>query len=33
MFEIPEFAAKKNNQNLDGKVVTDWFVSDFTLLK
>jgi glycerophosphoryl diester phosphodiesterase len=29
--ENSEFA-KKNNENLDGKAVTDWFVSDFTLV-
>ncbi|CAM2798268.1 glycerophosphodiester phosphodiesterase [Flavobacterium frigoris] len=31
--EIPEFAAKKTTKNLDGKAVTDWFVSDFTLVE
>jgi glycerophosphoryl diester phosphodiesterase len=30
--EIPDLPLK-NNQNLDGKSVTDWFVSDFTLQK
>jgi glycerophosphoryl diester phosphodiesterase len=29
--EIPEFASKKTTKNLDGKSVTDWFASDFTL--
>jgi hypothetical protein len=29
-FEITE-CSRKNNQNLDGKSITDWFVSDFTL--
>jgi glycerophosphoryl diester phosphodiesterase len=29
--EIAEFAQKKSTKNLDGKAVTDWFVSDFTL--
>lgn len=29
--EIPAFASKKTTKNLDGAMVTDWFVSDFTL--
>jgi glycerophosphoryl diester phosphodiesterase len=29
--EIAEFAVKRSTKNLDGKAVTDWFVSDFTL--
>ncbi|MDB2606761.1 glycerophosphodiester phosphodiesterase [Zobellia sp.] len=28
---LPEFADLKSTKNLDGKEVTDWFVSDFTL--
>ncbi|WP_310555599.1 glycerophosphodiester phosphodiesterase family protein [Flavobacterium sp.] len=29
--EILEFAHKKTTKNIDGAVLTDWFVSDFTL--
>jgi glycerophosphoryl diester phosphodiesterase len=29
--EITEFAPRKTTKNLDGKSITDWFVSDFTL--
>ena len=29
--EIPAFASKKTTKNLDGAMVTDWFVTDFTL--
>ncbi len=29
--DLPEFANLKTTKNLDGKEVTDWFVSDFTL--
>ena len=29
--ELPEFAALKTTKNLDGKEITDWFASDFTL--
>lgn len=29
--EMPEFASKKTTKNIDGKQITDWFVSDFTL--
>ncbi len=29
--ELPEFANLKTTKNLDGKEVTDWFASDFTL--
>ena len=29
--EIPAFASKKTTKNVDGAIVEDWFVSDFTL--
>lgn len=29
--EIPGFASKKTTKNIDGKDISDWFVSDFTL--
>ncbi|GAA0729642.1 glycerophosphodiester phosphodiesterase [Aquimarina litoralis] len=29
--ELPEFANLKTTKNLDGKMITDWFASDFTL--
>ncbi|MEA9411379.1 glycerophosphodiester phosphodiesterase [Flavobacterium sp. PL02] len=29
--EIPAFASKKTTKNIDGAMITDWFVSDFTL--
>ncbi|WP_289063250.1 glycerophosphodiester phosphodiesterase [uncultured Zobellia sp.] len=29
--DLPEFADLKTTKNLDGKRITDWFVSDFTL--
>jgi glycerophosphoryl diester phosphodiesterase len=29
--DIADFASKKTTKNLDGELVTDWFVSDFTL--
>ncbi len=29
--DLPEFASLKTTKNLDGKMVTDWFASDFTL--
>ncbi|SHJ23416.1 glycerophosphodiester phosphodiesterase [Aquimarina spongiae] len=29
--DLPEFAHLKTTKNLDGKMVTDWFASDFTL--
>jgi glycerophosphoryl diester phosphodiesterase len=29
--DIPIFASKKTTKNVDGAMVTDWFVSDFTL--
>lgn len=29
--EIPRFASKKTTKNIDGKEISDWFVSDFTL--
>jgi len=29
--ELPEFSDLKTTKNLDGKMVTDWFASDFTL--
>lgn len=29
--EIPSFASKKTTKDVDGAMVTDWFVSDFTL--
>ncbi len=29
--DLPEFADLKTTKNLDGKEITDWFVSDFTL--
>ena len=29
--ELPEFANYKTTKNVDGKMVTDWFASDFTL--
>ena len=29
--EIPAFASKKTTKNVDGAMVEDWFVSDFTL--
>lgn len=29
--DLPEFASLKTTKNLDGKEITDWFVSDFTL--
>ncbi len=29
--DLPEFADLKTTKNLDGKMVTDWFASDFTL--
>ncbi|CAN1498998.1 UgpQ Glycerophosphoryl diester phosphodiesterase [Flavobacteriaceae bacterium] len=29
--DILAFASKKNTKNIDGAMVTDWFVSDFTL--
>ncbi|GAB1858469.1 glycerophosphodiester phosphodiesterase [Flavobacteriaceae bacterium MHTCC 0001] len=29
--DMPEFASLKTTKNLDGKAVTDWFASDFTL--
>ncbi len=29
--EIADFASKKTTKNVDGKEITDWFVSDFTL--
>ncbi|KFF19887.1 glycerophosphodiester phosphodiesterase [Flavobacterium hydatis] len=29
--EIPAFASKKTTKNIDGAMVSDWFVSDFTL--
>ncbi|CAM3550017.1 glycerophosphodiester phosphodiesterase [Zobellia roscoffensis] len=29
--DVPEFADLKTTKNLDGKEITDWFVSDFTL--
>jgi glycerophosphoryl diester phosphodiesterase len=29
--DIPAFASKKTTKNLDGAMVTDWFVCDFTL--
>ena len=29
--DIPAFASKKTTKNVDGKIISDWFVSDFTL--
>lgn len=29
--DIPAFASKKTSKNIDGKIISDWFVSDFTL--
>jgi glycerophosphoryl diester phosphodiesterase len=29
--EMPKFTSKKTTKNVDGKQITDWFVSDFTL--
>ena len=29
--DIPAFASKKTSKNVDGKIIFDWFVSDFTL--
>jgi glycerophosphoryl diester phosphodiesterase len=29
--DIPAFASKKSTKNIDGAMVTDWFVCDFTL--
>ncbi len=29
--DVPAFASKKTTKNVDGAMVTDWFVSDFTL--
>lgn len=29
--EVPAFASKKTTKNIDGAMITDWFVSDFTL--
>ncbi|NJB37432.1 glycerophosphodiester phosphodiesterase [Croceivirga sp. JEA036] len=29
--DLPEFADRKTTKNVDGKEVTDWFASDFTL--
>ena len=29
--DIPEFATYRTTKNLDGKLVTDWFSTDFTL--
>lgn len=31
--DIPAFASKKTTKNIDGAMIEDWFVSDFTLLE